>query len=415
MAAALAFSSHQGHQVFHNPCADVAAYCRSRGVVSLVVSVDRLPDHILSLGLELLDGLFAPSPTDSGTAFMAAYLASPPLATLQLASGDRSVASDLGFNCGIGSVMGGVGVHVPSSAPPMGGPGVAGGTSAPVVGLPGHWPDPADGVTAPGYLHPDPGVPTSLGDVGVHRGVSGVDMGGLGVHFARGPSQSGMGGTGVPGGGHPCCMGGILVVSRNRTKGSHPPLAPIMPRVFLAPWLLLAPFVALPSPPWWRFLPLIHPGMVPPSHPRFLFWVILGIIQLRVLLLAAIRGGVPLHPLLAHVAALMDVRLRRFTPFLPRFVIRVLRALSVMNAIGRNRRRMTFCCLRSHFLRTSLLCPPSSRVRIISSHGISSFSGSSPLVFPRPVMIPFWFNWPSTPQFGQPSKFAPAGRAPCTQ
>jgi hypothetical protein len=28
---------------------------------------------------------------------------------------------------------------------------------------------------------------------------------------------------------------------------------------------------------------------------------------------------------------------------------------------------------------------------------------------------PILFNWPSTPQFGQPSKFAPAGRAPRAQ
>ncbi len=31
------------------------------------------------------------------------------------------------------------------------------------------------------------------------------------------------------------------------------------------------------------------------------------------------------------------------------------------------------------------------------------------------VSAPLLFNWPSTPQFGQPSKFAPAGRAPRAQ
>ena len=46
-----------------------------------IIPADRLPDHILSSGLELLAGLLAPSPTDSGTAFLAAYLASPPSAT----------------------------------------------------------------------------------------------------------------------------------------------------------------------------------------------------------------------------------------------------------------------------------------------------------------------------------------------
>ena len=200
LAAALAFFSYQGHQVFHDPCPDLAAYRWSRGVVSSVVPVDRLPDHILSSGLELLDGLFAPSPTDSGTAFMAAYLVSPPSATPQLPSGNRSVASGLGSTRGVGSVMGSVGVHVQSSAQPLGGPGVPGGTSAPLVGLPGRRPDPDDGVTAPGCFHPDLGIPTSLGDVGVHPGVSGLDMGGLGVPFARGQSQSVMGGTGVSGG-----------------------------------------------------------------------------------------------------------------------------------------------------------------------------------------------------------------------
>ncbi len=132
LAAASAFFSHQGHEVFHDPCPDLAAYCWSRGVVLSVVPVDRMPDHILSSELELLDGLFAPSPTASGTAFMAAYLASPPSATPQLPSGSHSVASGLGSTRGVSSVMGGVGIHVPSSAPPMGGPGVP---SAPPMGV----------------------------------------------------------------------------------------------------------------------------------------------------------------------------------------------------------------------------------------------------------------------------------------
>ncbi len=81
MAAALAFFSHHGHQVFHDPCPDLAAYHQTRGVVSSIIPVNCLPDHILSSGLELLEGLLAPSPTNSGTAFLAAYLASPPSAT----------------------------------------------------------------------------------------------------------------------------------------------------------------------------------------------------------------------------------------------------------------------------------------------------------------------------------------------
>ena len=200
LAAALAFFSHQGHQVFHDPCPDLEAYRRTLGVVLSIVPVDRLPDHIFSFGLELLEGLLAPSPTNSGTAFMAAYLASLPLATPQLASGICSVALDLGSACGVGLVMGGIGVNVPASALPLGGSGVPGGTSAPIVDLSGRWPDPADGVPAPSHLHSDSGIPTSVGGIGVHTGVSSLNMGGLGVHFAMGLSQSGMGGTGVPGG-----------------------------------------------------------------------------------------------------------------------------------------------------------------------------------------------------------------------
>ena len=76
LAAASAFFSNQGHQVFHNPCPDLEAYRWTRGVVSSIVPVDCLPDHIYSLGWALLEGLFAPSLTDSGSAFMAAYLTS---------------------------------------------------------------------------------------------------------------------------------------------------------------------------------------------------------------------------------------------------------------------------------------------------------------------------------------------------
>ncbi len=200
LAAASVFFSFQGHQVFHDPCPDLAAYRRSQGVVSLVVPVDCLPDHILSSGLELLDGLSAPSLTDSGAAFMSAYLASPPSATPQLPLGNRSVTSGLGSTCSVGSVMGGVGVLGQSSAPSLGGTGVPREPSAPFVGLPGRQPYPDDGVTALGQYHPELGIPPSLGDVGLHPGVSGLDMGGLGAPFARVQSQSVMGGTGVPGG-----------------------------------------------------------------------------------------------------------------------------------------------------------------------------------------------------------------------
>ncbi len=42
LAAASAFFSHQGHQVYHDPCPDLAEYCRASGVpVASVVPVDR--------------------------------------------------------------------------------------------------------------------------------------------------------------------------------------------------------------------------------------------------------------------------------------------------------------------------------------------------------------------------------------
>jgi hypothetical protein len=94
VAAASAFFSHQGHQVFHNPCPVLAAYCLALGVPSSsIVPVDRLPDYLLSLGLDILAGLWAPSPTDAalqGTAFMAACL-SPSASGLPL--GGASVSS----------------------------------------------------------------------------------------------------------------------------------------------------------------------------------------------------------------------------------------------------------------------------------------------------------------------------------
>ena len=120
LAAALAFFSHQGHQVFHDPCLELEAYCWTRGVVLSIVPVNRLLDHILSSGWELLESLFAPLPTNSGMAFLAAYLASPPSATPQHASGVCSGALGLSSARGVGSVMGGVGVNELASAPTMG-------------------------------------------------------------------------------------------------------------------------------------------------------------------------------------------------------------------------------------------------------------------------------------------------------
>ncbi len=47
--------------------------------MATIIPVDRLANHILLSGLELMEGLFTPSLVDIlGTVFMAAYLSSPP-------------------------------------------------------------------------------------------------------------------------------------------------------------------------------------------------------------------------------------------------------------------------------------------------------------------------------------------------
>jgi hypothetical protein len=121
----LAVVSHQGHQVFQDPCLDLDVYNWAMGVSLLTVSIERLPNHILLSGLELLEGLFAPSPTNSlGTAFMAAYLASPP------SPGSASSRSGVPMAISSGGVftnMGGIGTkggasvsHMSCSGDPMG-------------------------------------------------------------------------------------------------------------------------------------------------------------------------------------------------------------------------------------------------------------------------------------------------------
>jgi hypothetical protein len=78
LAAASTFFTHQGHQVFHDPCPDLAAYCKDWRVTATIIDVDRLPDHILSAGLDLLKTPSPPSDADAlGMSFMAAYLLAP--------------------------------------------------------------------------------------------------------------------------------------------------------------------------------------------------------------------------------------------------------------------------------------------------------------------------------------------------
>ncbi len=145
LATASAFFSHQGHQVFHDPCPDLAEYHPAMGVSALaVVSVNRLPNHLLLLGLELMLGLRAPSPTDAkfmGTMFMAVYLlptasgpslvggpqvgssvGGPPFSALAAAWGNVAppVGSQVGLSVGgphIGSSVGGPPVPLSAAAP----------------------------------------------------------------------------------------------------------------------------------------------------------------------------------------------------------------------------------------------------------------------------------------------------------
>ncbi len=78
LVAASAFFAHQGHQVFLDPCPDLAAYRRAGGIAEPIIDVDRLPDHVLSAGLDLLNSSPAPSAVDSlGLSFMVAYLLAP--------------------------------------------------------------------------------------------------------------------------------------------------------------------------------------------------------------------------------------------------------------------------------------------------------------------------------------------------
>jgi hypothetical protein len=75
LAAASAFFTNQGHQVFHDPCPDLAAYHKDRRVTATIIDMDWLPNHILAAGLDLLKTTSPSSDADPlGTSFMVAYL-----------------------------------------------------------------------------------------------------------------------------------------------------------------------------------------------------------------------------------------------------------------------------------------------------------------------------------------------------
>jgi hypothetical protein len=149
LAAASAFFSHQGHQVFHDQCPDLDEYCRASGVsLASVVPVDRLPDYLLSSGLEIMAVLRSPSPTDTtvgGMTFMAAYLSSS-------ASGPPLVGASAGPSVGVlplvvppvpssarftgGSSAASAWLSAPPPASSVGGYAILGGPPFPVSGGP---------------------------------------------------------------------------------------------------------------------------------------------------------------------------------------------------------------------------------------------------------------------------------------
>jgi hypothetical protein len=67
-----------GHQVFHDPCLDLGAYCRAGGITATIIKVDRLPNHVLTAGLDLLKTPSLSSKGDAlGTSFMGTYILAP--------------------------------------------------------------------------------------------------------------------------------------------------------------------------------------------------------------------------------------------------------------------------------------------------------------------------------------------------
>ena len=75
LAVSAAFFTHQGHEVFQDPCPDLAAYRQAGRITPTIVEVDCLPDHILSAGLDLLDSSPPSSAGDIlGMSFIVEYL-----------------------------------------------------------------------------------------------------------------------------------------------------------------------------------------------------------------------------------------------------------------------------------------------------------------------------------------------------
>ena len=129
LTAALALFSHQGHQVIHDPCPDLNVYRSTLGSGATIIPVDNLLNHILSLGLVFLGGLFAPSPVDIlRTSFMVAHLISSPAPAILDPVAVPSTSGLVGGPCPPSPYMGGAPVvwqpmgGTFSRSLPMGGP-----------------------------------------------------------------------------------------------------------------------------------------------------------------------------------------------------------------------------------------------------------------------------------------------------
>jgi hypothetical protein len=132
LTAASTFFSHQGHQMVHDPCPDLATYWRDLGGLAAIIPVDCLSNHILLSRLELMEGLCAPSPVDVlGELFMAAYLSSPPHVNTTSAARLQGLRP-AGGSSSASPLMGGVGF----GRQPMGGVSQPQGLGS-VGGLPG--------------------------------------------------------------------------------------------------------------------------------------------------------------------------------------------------------------------------------------------------------------------------------------
>ena len=342
-----------------------------------IIPIDRLPDHILWSGLELMEALFT---NFFGTVFMAAYLETPPslqsvplggLLAPQGVSGDRLVVPR-GVPAGsVLSPTGGIGVNVGSSLFTMGALGVPEGMPVLNMGGLGHRPDPDKGVsniqTLTTYSNleyvdsPPPPQHSSL--------LPSSNPAHLPSYHS--PTSGASSGLGIP---------PPLVAFSGITGASlsvlHPPQS-----------------VCQPDPD--------EEGSASPSFccgalfPSLVSWS--GYLDEHPGTQSSIdgyQGGAPCPLPLAAVAVfggfLLPLPLALPTPFYRRHIIGVLAVLLMTNPIGPPPHWATFCSAPSLSLWISSPSLPSSLVKITSRQGFSFSTGFKPLVFPLPARIHSW-------------------------